>query len=321
MASDVVLLFTHSGDEFVPDRVAEALGERGVEARRVNTDLFPTSVALVARDGVHSLRVDDRVIDAGSVRAVWWRKRWTPLLPEELEADQRAACVRESMAALRAFADCFHGVRQVNDPDSEDRAENKLRQLRVAREAGMVTPPTLVTNDPAAVREFYDAQGGDIVTKMLTPYSYGMGRGDFVYTSRVMPEDLDALEGLALCPMVFQGRVEKTVELRVAVVGERCFTGAVDARGSAKGETDWRRADAHETPWQRATVPEAVRAKLCATVRALGLSYGAADVIVTPAGEYVFLEVNPSGEWGMLEYFLGLPIGAAIADELLGVVP
>lgn len=321
MPRDTVLLLTHSGDTFNPERVAAALSRRGAEPIRVNTDLFPTELGLEAcsgwSEGRHSLTVDGRVIDADSVRAVWWRKHWAPKLPEDIEPEQRAACARESMAAFATFADVFHGVRQVNLPDAERGAENKLRQLRAARGHGLAIPPTLVTNEPSAVRRFYDEHGGDIVTKMLTPYSYGMGRGDFVYTSRVTPEDLDALDGLSLCPMVFQARVEKRVELRVAVVGERCFAGAIDASASAKGAVDWRRAEPHETPWLRGEVPDEVRAKLAETVRALGLTYGAADVIVTPEGEHVFLEVNPSGEWGMLEYFLDLPISEAIADALL----
>ena len=49
----------------------------------------------------------------------------------------------------------------------------------------------------------------------------------------------------------------------------------------------------------------------------LGLAFGAVDLICTPAGEHVFLEVNPSGEWGMLERDLGLPISEAIAEALL----
>jgi len=48
----------------------------------------------------------------------------------------------------------------------------------------------------------------------------------------------------------------------------------------------------------------------------LGLVFGALDFIVTPEGEQVFLEVNPSGEWGMLEKFADLPIAAAIAAAL-----
>jgi glutathione synthase/RimK-type ligase-like ATP-grasp enzyme len=49
----------------------------------------------------------------------------------------------------------------------------------------------------------------------------------------------------------------------------------------------------------------------------LGLAYGAIDVIRTPDGNHVFLEVNPIGEWGMLQRDLGLPIADAIADALL----
>ena len=49
----------------------------------------------------------------------------------------------------------------------------------------------------------------------------------------------------------------------------------------------------------------------------LGLVFGAIDMICTPAGEHVFLEVNPGGEWGMLERDLGLPIADAIARALL----
>ena len=49
----------------------------------------------------------------------------------------------------------------------------------------------------------------------------------------------------------------------------------------------------------------------------LDLVFGVIDFIVTPDDQYVFLEVNPSGEWGMLEQKLELPIGAAIAHSLL----
>ncbi|GAA2112661.1 hypothetical protein [Streptomyces synnematoformans] len=48
----------------------------------------------------------------------------------------------------------------------------------------------------------------------------------------------------------------------------------------------------------------------------LGLIYGACDLIVTPTGEVVFLEVNQAGEWGWLAAECDLPIAAALADVL-----
>ncbi|HEU4434710.1 MAG TPA: hypothetical protein VFR51_15100 [Pyrinomonadaceae bacterium] len=47
------------------------------------------------------------------------------------------------------------------------------------------------------------------------------------------------------------------------------------------------------------------------------LNYGAIDIILTPDGKHVFIELNPCGEFFWLERSPGLPISAAIADLLL----
>nr|MCF4968340.1 MvdC family ATP-grasp ribosomal peptide maturase [Nostoc sp. CMAA1605] len=53
----------------------------------------------------------------------------------------------------------------------------------------------------------------------------------------------------------------------------------------------------------------------------LELRFGAFDFIVTPDGEHIFLEVNPNGEWGMLERDLDYPIADAIAETLVSNFP
>jgi hypothetical protein len=47
-----------------------------------------------------------------------------------------------------------------------------------------------------------------------------------------------------------------------------------------------------------------------------GLNFASLDMIVTPDGEFVFLELNPNGQWLWLEYELGLPLVASMADLL-----
>jgi D-alanine-D-alanine ligase-like ATP-grasp enzyme len=49
----------------------------------------------------------------------------------------------------------------------------------------------------------------------------------------------------------------------------------------------------------------------------MGLRYGCIDMIVTPAGEHVFLEVNPNGQWYFVQLKTGLKIAEAIADLLV----
>lgn len=323
-AANVVLLLTHTADHFTVDRVAAALAERGMNPVRVDTDLFPSQLRLAASftagQGLqHSLHVDGRHIRLADVRAVWLRKIWTPRIDDSINEQFRDQCVRESKAALLGFLDGLHEARWVDPPHRMQQAENKLLQLRMAMASGLNIPRTLVTNDPEPVRQMFAELNGAMVAKMLTPFTVSMDRpAAFVYTSPVREEDLADASSLQHCPMVFQQRIEKACELRIAYVNGELFAGAIDASASAQGQVDWRRASLGECSWQHATVPDAVRRSLQALMRRLGLSFGAIDMILTPAGEHVFLEVNPAGEWGMLEKELDLPISQAIADALIG---
>jgi len=319
---DAVLLLTHSGDFYTIDLVSQALARRGARPFRCDTDLFPSSVKLSARAGDE--RAARLYTDAGAqlsaaeVRAVWARKLWSPRMADDLDERYRETCVRESAAALEGFLDALHGARWVNDLRRERAAENKQRQLRLAAQAGLRGPRTLVTNDPAAARQFFAETGGRTVAKLLRPLAVSMDAAPpFVYTSRVREADLAGAEALRHSPVVFQELIPKARELRVAWVAGEAFTGALDASATARGHTDWRRAAPGECQWQQAELPAAVASGLQELMSELGLVFGAVDLIRTPSGEHVFLEVNPGGEWGMLERDLGLPISEAIAGALL----
>jgi hypothetical protein len=52
-------------------------------------------------------------------------------------------------------------------------------------------------------------------------------------------------------------------------------------------------------------------------MKRLGLVYGAIDLRLTPEGRYIFLEINPAGQFLHIEYATGQPIAAALAQSLL----
>lgn len=320
---DAVLLLTHSGDFYTIDLVAEALARRGARPFRLNTDRFPTSVKLSARASDHSatahlITEEGKDVSTAEICSVWARKLWMPQMDADLDERFREMCVRESVAALEGFLDALYDARWINDIQRERAAENKQRQLRIAAQAGLRIPRTLVTNDPTAARQFFAETEGRMVAKLLRPLTVSMNAPTlFVYTSQVREEDLASAETLRHSPMVFQELIPKERELRIAWVAGEAFTGALDASGTSRGQTDWRLAQPEECRWQRAVLPDEVSRGLQSLMSELGLVFGAIDLICTPTGEHVFLEVNPSGEWGMLERDLGLPIADAIARALL----
>ena len=317
---DVVLLLTHSGDFYTVDLVSQALARRGVRPVRFNTDLFPSAVKLSARasDVAYLVTDTEEQICAAEVRAVWARKIWSPRMSDDLDARYRSMCASESAAALECFLDALHNARWINNLDRQRDAENKQRQLRLAARAGLRVPRTLVTNDPVAARQFFAETDGQTVAKLLRPVAVSMDADTpFVYTTRIREEDLAGAEALRHSPMVFQELIPKAYELRVACVAGEFFAGALDASGTSRGHTDWRLAAPEECRWQKAQLPIDVARGLQTLMSELGLVFGAVDLICTPSGEHVFLEVNPGGEWGMLERDLNLPISEAIAEALL----
>jgi MvdC family ATP-grasp ribosomal peptide maturase len=323
LSRDVVLLITHSDDFFTIDRVAEALSKKGAQPFRLDTDKFPLEVQLTAHfdksKSYHKLEYGNHSISTEQVQAVWTRRIWEPQLSQELAPKYREACIRESQATLDGFWDSLKEAKWIDDLERINYASNKLRQLRVASEVGFVIPQTLVTNKAEAAREFFHQVNGKMVSKLLTALSHSMQANSsfFLYTSTVKEEDLQDAESLRYCPMVFQEQIPKQQELRVAYVNGNVFVGALDASVYAAAKVDWRKPGVEVGAWQNHELPDEVVRRLQAFMGKFGLLFGALDFIVTPSGEYVFLEVNPIGEWGMLERDLDLQISSAIADALI----
>lgn len=307
-----VLMLTHSGDSYVTDRVAAGLDRRGLRPLRVDTDRVPAeaslSVGLAGAEVWHELAG----VSAGRLRAVWLRRLRPAAPPGELDPVLRAGAQAEIAATWDAWLDALHPLRVIDLPAVADRVEgHKLHQLRAAQAAGLAVPPTLITSDAGHARRFFAEQGGDVVVKMLTPLTISMdGQSPFVHTQRLRPEHLEHLDELAVSPMCFQRRISSLRELRVVWVDGRAFVGAM----AGGDDPDWRTGS--RGGWLDADLDADTDAALTRLMRGFGLLYGAIDLIVPPTGPPVFLEVNPHGEWGMLERDLGLPIGDAIAAAL-----
>jgi glutathione synthase/RimK-type ligase-like ATP-grasp enzyme len=215
---------------------------------------------------------------------------------------------------LDSLADAFH-----LDPSwRAARAGNKLSQLRLAPACSLEVPRTMVTNDPDAVRAFA-RRAGPLVTKMLVqpPLPAGEEETAVVFTSAVTEADLRDLDGLPMCPMIFQERIEKQLEIRATIVGHEVFSAAIDVSGS--GEVDWRRVrlTGGAVDWTPCELPADVRAGLVGMLDRLGLNFGAFDLVRTAAGRHVFLELNPFGSFAFLGQAWEGPIAAAIADVLV----
>jgi glutathione synthase/RimK-type ligase-like ATP-grasp enzyme len=122
-----------------------------------------------------------------------------------------------------------------------------------------------------------------------------------------------SLESVALAPTILQPYVEKAFELRCVVIGENIFAAKMDTQADEKSRIDSRGGEPDHEIFE---LPHAVEASLHRVMDSFGLNFASLDMIVTPDGDFVFLELNPNGQWLWLEYELGLPLVASMADLL-----
>jgi MvdD family ATP-grasp ribosomal peptide maturase len=320
-----VLIITRSDDNESVQMVAQAIERKGGKAIRFDTDRYPTEVRLSAyygrgNDERLTLTSDEGEFNLREVEAIWHRRlNYGAKLPATLDKQLRYASLGETRAAAQGMLSSLKAFR-MDAVQHIRHAENKQLQLQVARELGLEIPRTLTTNDPSAVHAFAAECESGIVTKMLSSFAvYEEGRELVVFTNPVKPEDLTDLSGLSLCPMTFQEMIPKAVELRVTVVGRRVMSASIDSQASERAAHDWRRDGLRMIEdWQPYDLPREVEEKILRLMDYFVLNYGAIDIIVTPDGRHVFLEINPVGEFFWLERCPGLPIAESIADVLLG---
>ena len=100
----------------------------------------------------------------------------------------------------------------------------------------------------------------------------------------------------------------------VDFVVDQFFAVAIHA-GSDRAYVDWR-SDYDALRYESIDTPCDVRYSIKTLLELLGLPFGAFDFTVTSDGEWVFLELNPNGQWGWIEDHTDLPITTAMADLL-----
>lgn len=317
-----VLIVTRHDDNQSVEELRRLLRKAGHQALRLDSDLYPQTVGVSSEVGPGKARrwlstAQGARVDLEQLGAIWYRRFHVgALLPSEL-GDTRAACVEESRRTLFgtiAATRCF----QLDPLRAVRRADHKELQLRVARQVGLRIPRTLFSNEPQAVRRFVRAVKGPVISKMQHSFAiYREGIENVVFTNVIGRDDLERLDGLRYSPMTFQEQVPKALEVRATVVGRRVFSAAVDSNALEDAKVDWRREGIPLLhAWRPYQLPRDVERGLLRLTKWFGLNYAAADFIVTPKGEHLFLEANACGEFYWLQRTPGLPILQALVDCL-----
>ncbi len=190
---------------------------------------------------------------------------------------------------------------------------DKFAILKKAKKEGLSIPNSLITNSKKELLKFIE-KNDEIITKPLYEiphfiHDYGV--------SVFKTGKIDASEIIGFpetfFPSFFQQYVEKDIELRVFYIEKKFFPMAIFSQLDEQTKVDFRNYNS-ENP--NRSVPyklsKDIENKLINLMESLDLNTGSIDLIKGIDGKYVFLEVNPIGQFG----FTSKPCNYYLEEEI-----
>lgn len=301
----MILLVTNKND-LTADFLVLEFHKRNKNFVRFNTEDYPEKVKVSWKftggklEGFFSF--PGRKILFEEIKSIWYRRPVKPKPPKEIElVEDREFIIVESDEVLQGIWRCLD-VFWVSNPDALKKAEYKLFQLKKANELGFRIPPTIVSNLPKDILAFYEEQNREIIYKPMK-YSrvFHQDSIGLIYTNKIRNIDITKIENVKYSPALFQKYIPKDIEIRVTVIGNKVFAAEIHSQEYLLSTHDWRKGNELNLMHRLHYLPKEINDLCVKLVQSLSLNFGAIDLILQPNGEYVFLEINPNGQWAWLQ--------------------
>lgn len=301
MCKKLILLITSSIDETASYMIKKFNGD--VVFFRLDIDRFDQYVFSIIEGG-WKISSGGRSVSMQQVHSIYYRK---PILPDLhlFEPQYHAMIQRDIISVVNGIADSFQGT-VLTKPSVLRKTENKVYQLICAQKFGFQMPQSYIGNSSHACMTF--SSHDSIIKPISTGKTFGPNGYEIYQTSLFH----DSINEVSLTPVYLQSYVPKAYEVRVTIIGKKVYSVRIDTNN----KIDWR-ADYVNHRYSLVSMPDAILQKCFQMMKAFGLSFGAFDFIVTPDEHWVFLEVNPNGQWLWLESSLSLDISNSIVHLLL----
>lgn len=308
--NNVEILIISSTIDFSTDLICAELSKNSYMYVRLNRDQFDKyKITFNLAEEKMSIQIENETYNVLNkfLKIVYFRapvflrtlNNDTYNLDEQLYRSQWSAFIRNLIIFDRAI--------WMNNPIDTYKAENKLLQLKVAKECDFNVPMTLLTNDNMiniSSQSRYICKSLDTALFRNQNYEY------FTYSNIFYGNEIKDYN-LNMAPVFVQELIEPKIDLRITVVGRKIF--AVKVIYDDKGLTgDWRKQK-DNLEFIEIKLPSDIEIKIINLMDTLNLNFAGIDMALT-GDTYYFIEINPTGEWGWLVFESDLKINEEIVQ-------
>jgi glutathione synthase/RimK-type ligase-like ATP-grasp enzyme len=303
----MILIVTHKTD-YTADFVINKLNQRNIAYKRLNCEDILSEPFTFKFNETHHYSF----LGETHFTSVWFRRTKLPEL-SDVSQEEGLYVLNEVDSFLKNIFTTL-SAKWLSKPNAVYHAENKFLQLKLAQDIGFFIPKTMVTNSKSELKKFYEENNKDIIIKPLSQTRIQQKETlSFIFTNKVPDNLINEIENYVLTPCIFQENISKNYEIRVTIVGKKIFASSVNSQNDEETKIDWRRK---KLKFSETKLPSDLEALCFRLLNSLNLDFGAIDLIKTTEGKYIFLEINPNGQWAWIEMQTGQNISDAIIDFL-----
>lgn len=193
-------------------------------------------------------------------------------------------------------------------------ALNKLIVLQVAKSIGLKIPDSYIFTS----KEDAEISNQNLITKNHSNSSF-FQCDDGVLIAYTAVLDKDTYQKLpdSFSPSLFQKRIKKKYELRIFYLKEKIWSMAIFSQANTATENDYRKNSENVVRNVPYSLPDEIKEKIITLMNRLNLDTGSIDLIVNTQDEYIFLEINPIGQFGSVSFNCNYNIEKEIANILI----
>lgn len=275
-----ILILGNSTDAHA-EHLNHALTQAGATVNYLDTSLFPTKLRISWQPGS---QIGKLTLPTGcqlslqDIYSVFWRNFTGVYVPPLNDANHYKIAYNDTESTMRSLLQICP-ARWVNSWQAYQFHKEKPLQLHTVNQIGVKIPATLISNDPQAVIDFVAAH-----QKVIFKPVYGGAYAQFVTETHLEPQRLNL--ALSVSPVTIQKYIPGT-NIRTYVINNAIYSAEIRSTSMDFRED----LQAELIP---VNLPESIQNKCLQITRALLLEWTAIDWRLTPDGEYIFLEANPS---------------------------
>jgi ATP-GRASP peptide maturase of grasp-with-spasm system len=195
---------------------------------------------------------------------------------------------------------------------------SKTELLSGAIALGIDVPATHIINNKQALLKIMEQCNGDVITKPITDVP-AFEKDGYTYiplTRKIRHDDLEKIPDLFF-PSLIQQMVHKKFEIRSFYLEGKFYSAAIFSQSDSTTAIDFRNYNLKRpnriVPY---SLPKDLEIKLTNLFEKYKITCGSADIIYGQDGKFYFLEINETGQFGMISKPCNLQIEKIIASEL-----